>query len=272
MRSGAPAAAFAALIAIIPATPVAADTGRPAFDPGEAFTASQAAIGRTLSNHVLVDHEGRRIRLDELRGRPVVISPVYSSCFHVCPMTTKNLKGAADVAFDLLGDRAFTVLTIGFDTARDTPQRMREYALARGIDSPQWIFASADAATAGRLLDEIGFAYVPAGGGFEHLIQATIVDDRGVVHRQVYGQRFETPLLVDALKRIALGQGPDTVARPSLAERIRLICTTYDPKTGRYAFDYSLVLSVILGVLIFSGIAAFIWKSWRELAARDRDR
>jgi len=272
MRCGVPAAAMTALLAIIPALAVAAEPGLPAFDAGLALDASQEAIGRRLSDHALTDLRGRRIRLNELRGRPVVISPIYTSCFHICPTTTTNLKAAADVAFDLLGDQAFTVLTIGFDTPRDTTERMRDYARARGIDSPQWIFASADAGTAARLLDEIGFAVAPAGGGFEHLIQATVVDDDGVVYRQVYGQQFETPLLVDALKRIALGQNLQRTALPSLAERIRLFCTTFDPKTGRYKFDYSLVLSAILGVLIFSGIAAFIWRSWRELATRDRKR
>jgi len=272
MRCGVPAAAMTALLAIIPALAVAAEPGLPAFDAGLALDASQEAIGRRLSDHALTDQRGRRIRLNELRGRPVVISPIYTSCFHICPTTTTNLKAAADVAYDLLGDQAFTVLTVGFDTPRDTTERMRDYARARGIDSPQWIFASADAGTAARLLDEIGFTVAPAGGGFEHLIQATVVDDDGVVYRQVYGQQFETPLLVDALKRIALGQNLQRTALPSLAERIRLFCTTFDPKTGRYKFDYSLVLSAILGVLIFSGIAAFIWRSWRELATRDRKR
>lgn len=266
------AAALAALLTITPAMPAAANQGLPAFDAGVALDASQAAIGRTLSDHALTDHRGRKLRLDDLRGRPIVISPVYTSCFHICPTTTTHLKRAADVAFDLLGGQAFTVLTIGFDTPHDTPERMRDYARARGIDSAQWVFASADAATAARLLDEIGFMYAPAGGAFEHLIQATVVDDRGVVYRQVYGQQFETPLLVDALKRIALGQGLQRAALPSLAERIRLICSTFDPKTGRYGFDYSLVLSALIGVLVFSGIAAFILKSWRELDTRDRGR
>lgn len=271
-RCGVPAAVLVALLAISPAMAIAAEPGLPAFDAGLALDASQGAIGRTLSDHALTDQRGRQIRLNELRGRPVIISPIYTSCFHICPTTTTNLKAAADVAFDLLGDQAFTVLTIGFDTPRDTTERMLDYARARGIDSPQWIFASADAGTAARLLDEIGFTVAPAGGGFEHLIQATVVDDGGVVYRQVYGQQFETPLLVDALKRIALGQNLQRTALPSLAERIRLFCTTFDPKTGRYKFDYSLVLSAVLGVLIFSGIAAFIWRSWRELATRNRKR
>jgi protein SCO1/2 len=266
------AAALATWASIVPAIAIAAHAGPPALDAGVALEASQAAIGRTLSDGVLTNDRGQRIRLSDLRGRPVVISPVYTSCFHICPTTTTYLKRAADVAFELLGDQAFTVLTFGFDTPRDTPERMREYARARGISSPQWVFASADAATAARILDEIGFTVAPAGGGFEHLIQATVVDSRGVVYRQVYGQQFETPLLVDALKRIALGQGLEKATLPSLGERIRLICSTFDPKTGRYRFDYSLVLSALIGVLVFTGVAVFLWRSWRQLAARNRGR
>ena len=64
-------------------------------------------------------------------------------------------------------------------------------------------------------------------------------------------------------------RGQAVIEQPErpLGERIRLICSTWDPKSGRYRFDYSLVLSVILGVLAFTGIAAFLWKSWREMKA-----
>lgn len=272
MRFVARATALTAWLAIVPSVAMADHPGPPTLDAGAALEASQAAIGRTLSDAVLTNQDGQRIRLSEFRGRPIVISPVYTSCFHICPTTTTYLKLAADAAFDLLGDQAFTVLTLGFDTPRDTPERMREYARARGIDSPAWVFASADPATAARILEEIGFTVLPAGGGFEHLIQATVVDSRGDVYRQVYGQQFETPLLVDALKRIALGQGVDGNAPPSLAERIRLICSTFDPRTGRYRFDYSLVLSAMIGVLAFTGVAVFLWRSWRELAARNSGR
>ncbi len=260
-------AALAAALLVQVSTTAAAEHAAPLLDAGAALEASQAAIGRALSDAVLTVDGGRQVRLSELRGQPLVISPVYTSCYHLCPTTTTYLGLAADVAFDLLGERSFTVLTLGFDTPRDTPERMREYARARGIDSPQWLFASADAATAARILDEIGFEAVAAGGGFEHLIQATVVDSGGVVYRQVYGQQFETPLLVDALKRIALGQGAGNAGPPALGERIRLICSTWDPKSGRYRFDYSLALSVILGVLAFTGIAAFLWRSWRQVKA-----
>lgn len=242
----------------------------PAFDAGTALAASQAAIGRQLQEATLTDQDGRRVTLSQFRGRPLVISPIYTSCYMVCPTTTTNLKAVAGVAAGVLGESAFTVLTIGFDTAHDTPERMRAYARARGIDSPRWVFASADAATAARLFPAIGFTFVPAGGGFNHMVQATVVDADGRVYRQVYGQQFETPLLVDALKRLVTGKRATESTVPALIDTVRLLCTTFDPRTGRYRFDYSLILSIAIGLLCFAAIAVFIWRSWRQLPRTGR--
>jgi protein SCO1/2 len=264
------AAALATWASIVPAIAIAAHAGPPALDAGVALEASQAAIGRTLSDGVLTNDRGQRIRLSDLRGRPVVISPVYTSCFHICPTTTTYLKRAADVAFELLGDQAFTVLTFGFDTPRDTPERMREYARERGIDSPQWVFASGDAATVAALLRELGFLYQPTAAGFDHLIQATIVDAEGRVYRQVYGQEFEAPLLVDGIKRLVTGQRAAESTLPALVESVRLLCTVFDPKSGRYRFDWSLILSFAIGVSCLGAVAVFIWRSWREMPPNDR--
>ena len=242
----------------------------PSFDAGVALRASQAAIGRKLSDFTLTDQNGRRVTLGQFRGRPLVISPIYTSCYHVCPTTTTHLRSVAGVATGVLGPSAFSVLTVGFDSAHDTPERMREFARARGVDSPSWVFASADAATVARLLSEIGFTYVPAAGGFDHMVQATVVDPEGRVYRQVYGQQFETPLLVDALKRLVTGQRAAEKTLPAMLDTVRLICSTFDPNTGRYRFDYSLILSIAIGVMCFAAIAAFIWHSWRQLPGRDR--
>jgi protein SCO1/2 len=223
-----------------------------------------------VGDHVLTAADGRAISLGQYRGKPLVISPIYTSCFHVCPQTTTYLARIAGMASAVLGEDAFSVMTIGFDTANDTPKRMQDFAGARGIDSPQWTFASGDEATVARLLAEIGFTYAPAVGGFDHMVQATIVDADGRVYRQVYGQEFEAPILVDGLKRLVLGQRVAENTLPSLVESVRLVCTVFDPKSGRYRFDYSIVLSFAIGVMCLGGIAAFIWRSWREMPPPDR--
>jgi protein SCO1/2 len=256
--------------AVAPAHAMAQELAAPAFDAGRALDASQGVIGKVVGDHLLTAADGRAVSLAQFRGKPLVISPIYTSCFHVCPQTTTYLARIAGMASAVLGEDAFSVLTIGFDTANDTPERMREFARARGIDSPQWTFATGDAGTVGRLMAEIGFTYAPSVGGFDHMVQATIVDAEGRVYRQVYGQEFEAPILVDGLKRLVLGQRAAESTLPSLVESVRLVCTVFDPKSGRYRFDYSIVLSFAIGVMCLGAIAVFIWRSWREMPPPDR--
>jgi protein SCO1/2 len=242
----------------------------PALGAKTALDASQAAVGRTIGDYGLTASDGRRVQLAQFRGQPLVISPIYTSCFEICPTTTRHLARVAGIAASVVGEEGFSVLTVGFDTPNDTPQRMREYAGERGIGSPQWTFASGDAETVAALLADIGFLYQPTAAGFDHLIQATIVDAEGRVYRQVYGQEFEAPLLVDGIKRLVTGQRAAESTLPALIDSVRLLCTVFDPKSGRYRFDWSLILSFAIGVTCLGAVAVFIWRSWREMPPTDR--
>jgi protein SCO1/2 len=84
------------------------------------------------------------------------------------------------------------------------------------------------------------------------------------VYRQVYGQEFEPPQLVEPLKRLALGQRAREDTLEAMIAGVRLFCTVFDPKSGRYRFDWSIVLSAIIGVMCFTGVAMFLWRSWRR--------
>lgn len=257
----------AALLAAGIAQASSRDPAPPAFEADRALRISQAAIGRELDPGLrFVDENGRLRSLAEFRGRPLVISPIYTSCFGVCPTTTVELRRLAEIATAVLGPDAFSVLTIGFDTANDTPERMRSFAASRGSFPDGWAFGAADADTVDRLLEGIGFTYAATPRGFDHMIQATIVDGEGVVYRQVYGQRPEPPQFVDPLRRLALGQAAREDSLDAMIEGVRLFCTVFDPKSGRYRFDWSIVLSFVIGVGCFAAIAAFLWRSFPRSA------
>ena len=70
---------------------------------------------------------------------------------------------------------------------------------------PGWYFVSADEATVAGLARDIGFSYAPVAGAFDHVAQVTILDGEGRVYRQVYGPDFAAPMIVDPLKKLALG-------------------------------------------------------------------
>ena len=234
-----------------------------AYDESAALARSQAAMGNRVGDYEFLDGTGRRVTLGALRGKPVVISLIYTSCYHICPTVTTNLARVVRIAQDALGEDSFSVLTIGFDTPVDTPDRMREFGKRTG-DIDNWYFVSASAATINRLSDEVGFRYFKSPKGFDHLIQATVLDADGRVYRQIYGMAPEPPALVEPLKELLYGHPVSASPVKSLMNNIRLFCTVYDPTTGRYHFDYSLFVSIAIGVLTLGATAAFIVHAWRK--------
>ena len=235
------------------------------YDRDSALTISQAAIGTRLDNYRLRDAHGQAFDLDQFRGRPLVVSMIYTSCHHVCPMITRNLVDNVDVAREALGDDAFSVVTIGFDWKVDSPERMRQFAVQQGAAGlPNWRFLAADATTIDALGENLGFLFYPSAKGFDHLAQTTIVDRNGVIYRQLYGVDITTQALVEPLKELVF----DTPRSAGLVEHwvstFKLFCTVYDPNSDRYRFDYSIFMTIAVGLLCLGAIATFIIREWRN--------
>jgi protein SCO1/2 len=228
--------------------------GEPA-DEAAALQTSQRAIGRELGDYDFVGSDGRALRFSSLRGRPVVLSLVYTSCYHVCSGLSSHLDRVVGIAQGALGTQSFSVLTVGFDTANDVPERMRGYARARRVERPGWHFLSTDATTIARLARDVGFTYAASPKGYDHVTQTTLIDAGGRVVLQVYGESFQPPVLVEPLKQLVWGGDVAGISLDELVRTVKLFCTIYDPSTGRYRFDYSLIVEIIAGVLAF-GMAA----------------
>ena len=236
----------------------------PVPDNDAALATSQAAITRQLGDYPFVDQHGKSFRLSDLGGKPVVLSLVYTSCYHVCSGLTVHLRDVSKVAWKALGPDSFTVLTVGFDTPNDTPERMRLFAQDRGVDMPGWYFASTDAATLERLARDVGFTYRASPKGFDHITQTTVIDRAGRVVLQVYGQDFNPPNLVEPLKRLIRGQEIERGTLAGMIRSVKLFCTIYDPASGRYRFDYSIVADAIAGILALGMVAIAIVFAWRN--------
>lgn len=236
------------------------------FEHSTALKISQEAIGKQLGEYRLTGIDGQAHSLTELRGKPLVISLVFTSCYQICPMTTRHLAKVVDKAREALGEDSFNIVTIGFDAAVDDPEAMQHFAVQQGIDNTDWKLFSVAAEDVTALTRDLGFIYFPSVRGFDHIIQATVVDAEGVVYRQVYGQAFATPQLVEPLKQLVLGrpQPADTFIT-SLFSKIRFFCTTYDPVRDGYFFDYSLFIGMFIGAVIILLMIAWILRAVMNL-------
>ena len=235
-----------------------------AFDAREALRASQQALGREVRDVGFVTAGGQRVRLSELRGKPVVVSMIYTSCASICPTTTRGLAAAVRVARGGLGPAGFTVLSVGFDTAHDTPQALASFAAAQRIDDPHWLFVSASRQDVAQLAADTGFWFAPGAGLWEHLIQTTLLDGRGRVVRQLYGNDFAALQLADPLRKAALGAPLSAAPVAALWDRIRLLCTVYDTRLGRYRIDYSLAISLLIALSTLVALLVVVVRAWRR--------
>ena len=229
-----------------------------AFDQKAALAQSQAAIGRTVGDYAFTDSEGRPVRMAQLRGKPLVVNFVYTGCFQVCPAATQFLAAAVKQAERSLGPGSFRVATIGFNLPFDSPSAMSEFARKFGIASPDWLFLTPQPESLDALAADFGFRYEPTAAGFDHLLQVSIVDAQGRIYRQVYGDEFEAPLFTGPLLELTRNAPQGTPSVQGFLEKVKLLCTVYDPSAGRYRVSYAIVIEILVGASVLAGVLGFL--------------
>jgi protein SCO1 len=137
--------------------------------------------------------DGKTLALEELAGRPVIMTMFFATCPGVCPIMTEEIKHVTD---GLAADKRANlhVLMVSFDD-NDTLQQLEAYKKAHGLDSSMWIIAKATPAvskTLGELLD-VRFQKLP-NGSYSHTAMVDLVDENGDVQVRVPGTSLDDPL------------------------------------------------------------------------------
>ena len=241
------------------------------LDAQAALQFSQSVVGKPVGDHVLLDRQERPTPLAKYRGKPLLVNFIYTACFNVCPTTTKNLQKAVENTVGMLGPDRFNIVSIGFNQPFDSPQAMKAFATQYGIHLPNWEFLSPAPAIVDQLTRDFGFTYVATSAGFDHMNQVTIVDAEGKIFRQVYGEQFTAADLAEPLKAMITGAPipPQTGTLAEIADRIRILCSVYDPVTGRYRTNYALYFE-IAGFISFTFFMG--WIAWSFMRKRRNDR
>lgn len=241
------------------------------LDEKAALQLSQSAIGKPVGDHVLLDRESRPTPLSKYRGKPLLVNFVYTACFNVCPTTTKNLQKAVETTVNVLGPDRFNIVSIGFNQPFDSPQAMKIFATQYGIHLPNWEFLSPAAAIVDELTQNFGFSYVATSAGFDHMNQVTIVDADGKIFRQVYGEKFTAEDLAEPLKAMITGAPipPQIGTLEEIADRIRILCSVYDPVSGKYRTNYALYFEIVgfISFMIF-----MLWVAWSFTRKHGKDK
>jgi len=131
---------IAASIAIAGGCKSASITGsdQAAPEPGAAGY-EVTSKGDCLPKTTLVDQHGNRFSLDSLKGRPVLVDFIYTSCPGPCLMLTAKLANVALRLGPDLGSKV-AMISITIDPEHDSPQALLKYSREQGAEDQGWTF------------------------------------------------------------------------------------------------------------------------------------
>lgn len=258
------------LTMVAPAWAQGGHAARSGLDGTYALRVSQEAVGRQIGEHVLLNREGKPVALSSYRGKPLLVSFIYTGCFSICPTTTRSLQNAVNDLQKAVGPNQFNVVSVGFNQPEDSPQALKSFARQNGINNPNWDFLSPPMTSVAALAKDFGFVYAATSAGFDHVLQVSVLDAEGRIVHQVYGEKLAAGDLGEPLKMLLAGKTyrPSSALLDNLMDRVRILCTVYDPRTGGYKVDYSLPLQIAGGITFFIVMMLFFFNEWRAGRAR----
>jgi protein SCO1/2 len=163
-----------ASVAALAAVALAASGGG-GSDPVDAgssrFEGSLMPPGVRAPDFDLRDQEGKPVSMRQFRGRPVIVTFLYTTCQDSCPAMAQLVKGALN---DLEHD--VPAIAVAVDPPRDNPAR------ARAFLSKQRVIGRLDFVLGSRAqLRPLwkGFAIQPQSVSQVHQARFTLVDKRG---------------------------------------------------------------------------------------------
>src|SRR5215218_3670264 len=136
-----------------------------------AFRGARIPAGVRAPDFDLSDQDGDRVRMRDLRGKPVVVTFLYSTCRDTCPATAQQIRGA----LDKLGHDVPAV-AISVDPGTDTEESARRF-LAKQHMTGRMTFALGRRDQLAPLWQAYGTT--PQDVQQEHMARAVLVDARG---------------------------------------------------------------------------------------------
>lgn len=158
-------------------------------------------IDKPAPDFTLRTGDGRVVRLADLRGKVVVLHFIYTSCQDVCPLHAERIAQIQAMVNDTPMKDRVTFVTVTTDPARDTPEVLRGYGPAHGLDPANWLLltTTADEAedTTRKLAKAFGHTFTKAEDGTQmHGIVTHVIGKDGRWRANFHGLKFEPINLV----------------------------------------------------------------------------
>jgi protein SCO1/2 len=159
---------------------------------------SRLAVIRPAPAFALTDQDGKAVRSEQLRGKVLLVSFIFTTCNGSCPATTHRMEKIQGAFRErgLLKNGRVRLISITLDPARDSPAVLRRYMQMYDADPASWSFLTGSPKRVAGTIAAWGMWVRPAANGqLDHPSRIFLVDRRGRI-REIYNLDFLKPAWV----------------------------------------------------------------------------
>ncbi len=152
-------------------------------------------FNKEAPDFTLQDADRKTISLADLRGKVVIVHFIYTNCPDVCPLHAERIAEIQEM-INLTPMRDLVqFITITTDPKNDTPEVMRSYGKAHGLDTVNWMFltsGSDNLATTRQLVERFGHKFTKSDDGYQvHSVVTHVIDKQGRWRANFHGLKFQ---------------------------------------------------------------------------------
>lgn len=176
----------------------------------------------------LQDADGKPVRMQDLRGKVVVLHFIYTGCPDVCPLHADRIGEIQELVNQTPMKDRVQFITITTDPKRDTPEVLRDYGEPHGLDpKTNWVFLTSGPGrpddTTRKLAEQFGHKFIVTDDGLQiHSVVTHVIDQTGKWVANFHGLGFDPTNLVVFINGLTNANVPHKETEPpSLWSRIR---------------------------------------------------
>jgi protein SCO1/2 len=158
------------------------------------FPAEELRTAYEAPQFALTNQDRETVSLAEFQGKVVILTAVYASCPHTCPVILNQTRAVvAELSPEERED--LRVIAVTMDPKSDSPDILRELAKNHGMQSTLYHLVTGDPAEVERLLDRMQIARKrdPETGVISHTNLFLLIDRDGrIAYRFGLGERQQS--------------------------------------------------------------------------------
>ena len=169
---------------------------------------SEPEIGASVPDVSLINQDGKRINLQQYRGRALVLTFIYTRCPlpDYCTLMSNNFAAINRELHQWPELAAGAhLLSITLDPAYDTPKVLRSYGAAhtgnyQNEKFARWEFATGDPKEIRRAADFFGLSYTPDGKEIVHSLRTALIAPDGKLYKLYRGNEWKPAEVLSDLR------------------------------------------------------------------------